>query len=169
MGTKVVTVRRAVAAAVLATVAVPAASALAMSKPVHRVSNGSSSQKPAVVGPVLGILVFGDTVGLPLGCQLVTSAIGSGATYLGHAGTASPIIDKANGGCDTASAQGASGLAKAQKAAQPLNAINGYANPVIDQAANSVTQFGNDYGQELAPFGPTIAGSGDTIRFFEGK
>jgi len=162
------TVRRAVALAVAATLAVPAASALAMSSPLGDRSGGSSDEDPAVVGPTLGILVFGDTIGLPLGCQLGTSAIGSGAAYFGQAQAVSPVIDAANGGCDTASQQGATGLAQLQEATKPLNVINDTANPVIEQTATSVEQAGQDYDQELAPFGPTVAGSGGTIRFFEG-
>ena len=163
------TVRRAAALAVAATLAVPAVSAFAMSSPFSHKSGKSSDESPAVVGPTEGILVFGDTIGLPLGCQLGTAAIGSGAAYLGHAQEASPVIDAANNGCDTASQQGAAGLAQMQQGTKPLNAINPYANPVLDQTADSVQQFGHDYGDEIAPFGPTVEGSGATIRFFEGK
>src|SRR5258706_10862191 len=129
-GTTLVTLRRALALAVVGTLAVPAASALAMSDPLGQGSNQSSDEKPAVVGPTLGILVFGDTIGLPLGCQLATSAVGSGAAYLGQAGTVSPVIDQANTGCDTVSTQGAAGLAQLQDASKPLNVVNPYVNPV---------------------------------------
>jgi hypothetical protein len=155
-------VRKALGLAVVATVAVPAAAAFAASQK-------APDPKPAVVGPTLDILRFGDVVGIPLGCQAATSAIGSGASYLGQSAAAGPVIQAVNDGCNNVSAQGAAGLEQARQATLPLAAINPYANPVIEQAATSVEQFGTDYADEIAPLGPTVAGTGPTIRYFEGK
>jgi hypothetical protein len=40
---------------------------------------------------------------------------------------------------------------------------------VIEQLATAVTKFGTDFEPALAPFGPTVAGSGNTIRFLAGS
>jgi hypothetical protein len=132
-------------------------------------SSGSSDEKPAVVGPTLDFFGFGAGIGLPLVCQAGTSAIGSGAGAAGVAGQAGPVIGKVNNGCDLASTQGVRFVAKGQQAAKPLNVINPYANNALEAAAGAVEQYGAQYNDTLAPFGPTVRGSGATLRWFEGR
>ena len=134
-------------------------------------SSGSSGsdEKPAFVGPMLDFFGFGAGIGLPLVCQAGTSAIGSGAGEVGLAGQAGAVIGRANDGCDTASSQGTTYVAKGQQLAKPLNVINPYANNALEAAAGAVEQYGTEYNDTLSPFGPTIQGSGATLRWFEGR
>jgi hypothetical protein len=132
-------------------------------------SSGSSDEKPAFVGPMLDFFGFGAGIGLPLVCQAGTSAIGSGAGAAGLAGQAGPVIGKLNDGCDTASTQGTTYVAKGQQLAKPLNVINPYANNALEAGAGAVEQYGAEYNDTLSPFGPTIQGSGATLRWFEGR
>jgi hypothetical protein len=55
------------------------------------------------------------------------------------------------------------------KDARAASAINPYVDPVIASIGTSVSNFGNTYGASLNPLGPTIAGAGATIEFFEGS
>jgi hypothetical protein len=126
-------------------------------------------ESPAVVGPLLQIFTFGNDVGVPTGCQLGSSTLGSGSAELGHAAEVAPVIVAINNGCATAQTNGDTYLAKGKTTSQPLSAWNPYVNPIIGQTGDSVEQFGTDYGDALAPFGGTIAGLGATINFFQGK
>ena len=141
-------------------------------QPVSTASHGSqasSEEKPAVVGPMLGLFGFGAGIGLPLVCQAGTSAIGSGAGEFGLAGQAGPVIGKLNDGCDTASTSGTTYVAKGQQLATPLNVINPYANQGLEAGAGAAEQYGEEYDETLSPFGPTVQGSGATLRWFEGR
>jgi hypothetical protein len=121
------------------------------------------------VGPLLDFANFGDTIGLPIVCGTGAGAIGDGANQYGFAKQASPLVNAINTMCATASARGATYIAQAQATDSPLAALNPYANPILNSAGTSVTQFGTTYGAALAPFGPTIAGLGGTIQWFEGS
>lgn len=131
--------------------------------------DSDTAEKPAILGPLLDFFRFGAGIGAPLVCQAGTSAVGSGANELGIAGQASVVIGKVNDGCDTASTQGTTYVDRGQELAKPLNVVNPYANPVLDAAAGAAEQYGEEYDETLSPFGPTIKGSGATLRWFEGR
>jgi hypothetical protein len=126
------------------------------------------AEHPAIVGPLLQIFTFGADVGIPTGCQAGTAALGSGAAYFGYAQQLGPYIGKVNNGCTTVQVQGDKYIAIGNKQSAALAAWNPYVNPVLQSTADSVTQVGTTYGDALSPFGPTIAGLGGTINFFQG-
>ncbi len=132
-------------------------------------SQASAQQKPAFIGPALDFFGFGAGIGLPLACQAGTSAAGSGANELHLAGQAGPYIAKVNDGCDTASSSGVKLVDQGRQMSQPANAINPYANAGLEATAGTVEDFGQQYDETLSPFGPTISGTGATLRWFEGR
>lgn len=125
--------------------------------------------KPVIVGATLDLFRFGAGIGAPLVCQAATSGMGSGANELGIATQAAPVIQAINDGCDTFATQGVAAVDRFAKAAQPLNALNEPVNPMIETGAKAVEDFGSTYGEEISPLGPTVVGSGATIRHFEGR
>jgi hypothetical protein len=161
-----VRMRRAVAVAGVAAVlaAAPAGTALAAGN-----DDGGSGGSPAIVGPMLDFFAFGSSVGVPTVCSLATGALGGGAAEYGFGDAISPLLLAMVNGCDTVSTQGSAYVLQGQQMSQPLVAWNPYLNPAIGQVAASTTQVGTDYGDALAPFGPTIAGLGGTIAWFEGS
>lgn len=151
------------AAATLALGTVPASAA---SKPAA--PRAAAAQSPAIVGPLLQFFTFGSDVGLPTGCQAASSGIGSGAAYFNVAGQLAPVISAINNGCTTIQTQADTYIAAGNKYSAALAVWNPYVNPVIAQSADSITQAGTEYGDAVAPFGPTIAGLGGTLNFFQG-
>ena len=140
----------------------PAGVASADSKPA------AAAQSPAIVGPLLQFFTFGSDVGIPTVCQAASSGIGSGAAYFKVAGQLAPVISAINNGCTTVQTQADTFIAAGNKYSAALAVWNPYVNPMIQQSADSVTQAGTDYGDAVAPFGPTIAGLGGTLNFFQG-
>jgi hypothetical protein len=136
--------------------------------PAGAASAADAPQSPVIVGPLLQIFTFGADVGIPTGCQAGSAAIGSGASYLNLAQQSGVVINKINSGCTTVQVYGDTFIAVGNKKSAPLAVLNPTVNPMIGQAATSVSQAGTDYGPAIAPFGPTIAGLGATINFFQG-
>jgi hypothetical protein len=129
----------------------------------------SAGQTPAVVGPLLDFFSFGDNIGLPLVCGTAAAGVGDGAAQYGFAQEASTLIDAIDNFCSTASTDGADYIAEGQATDSPLAGFNPVANPMLQSTGSSVSEFGTTYGTALAPFGPTIAGLGGTIEWFEGS
>lgn len=113
--------------------------------------------------PILQLMSFGDTTGLPLACQLSTSLMAGAAP-----GT-SPIVTNITEQCNQLSAQGQSYLNQAITASEHLNALNPVLDPVFVSMSSALKNLGTNYGPQLAPFGPMIAGLGSTVAFFEGS
>lgn len=113
--------------------------------------------------PILQLMSFGDSTGLPLACQLSTSLL-AGASP----GT-SPIVTNITDQCNQLSAQGQTYLDQAITASEQLNALNPVLNPVFVSMSSGLKNLGTQYGPQLAPFGPMIAGLGSTVAFFEGS
>jgi hypothetical protein len=127
--------------------------------------NGSSA---AVVTPLLQSGEFGDTVGFPLACSdagSVISIIGASTS----AKTVSPLVDELDAQCSQLSTQGSGRLQQAIAESQSLTLINPLVNPLIAALANGFTTVGTQDASLLAPFGPTVAGLGGTVAFFEGS
>ncbi|MCW2613316.1 MAG: hypothetical protein JWN08_310 [Frankiales bacterium] len=151
-------------------VVLPAGSALAALEQgagTGRAVLAAEGESPAIVGPTLGLFKFGTDIGTPIACNLATSYIADGAAELDQ--NADAAVKEINNGCSTFSTEGTKLVVQGQEASKPLAAVNEFANPAIDQVADSVAQTGTENGEVLAPMGPTIAGLGDTIRFFKGK
>lgn len=130
----------------------------------------TSSGNPAIVGPLLTTLTFGDQIALPTGCGLLGGVIEAGAAYVPGSGAAlSPLLTELNTACSEVAAQGATDLRQASASVAPLSAWNPVLNPIIAQIGAGVQAFGTNYGQSFGPFGPTLAGFGGTINYFEGS
>lgn len=132
-------------------------------------ADGTAPPNPAVLGPLLKMFYYGDQLGVPLGCQAVTAAVGSGAGAYGQAATVYPLISAINDGCNQVATGGAAFIAQGQTASAPLAAWNPYVNPLLKTVGTTVTQQGGTYGSAINPFGATVAGLGGTIDFFEGS
>jgi hypothetical protein len=102
-------------------------------------------------------------------CGITSATAGSGFQEFGAAEQGNSVVDGINAGCAAFSEQGGAFVEQGKVAQAPYATMfNGYANPAIGQVAAAVTAFGTDYDPALSPFGPTIAGTGDTINFFQG-
>ena len=132
-------------------------------------SRAAEGESPVIFGPLLGFFKFGAGVGAPLVCQAATSGMGSGAGEIGVAEQAAPVIQAINDGCDTMSTNGVMFVEMGQEQSAPAAALNPFVNPVIESAATGIENFGRDYHDTVSPFGSTIEGSGNTVRWLEGK
>lgn len=156
--------RRVVVAFAALAVAVPAGAFAAT--PAHA---AEPPPKTAVVGPLLDFFGFGATVGAPLLCGVVSSSLGSGFQEFGAADQGNAVVSGIDSGCDAFSTQGGEFVDQGKTAQAPYaGAFNPYADPAIGQFADAVSEFGRTYGSALAPFGPTVEGAGNTIKFFRG-
>jgi hypothetical protein len=126
--------------------------------------------KTAVVGPLLDFFGFGATVGAPVFCGAVSASLGSGFQEFGAAEQGNALVDGIDQGCALFSDQGNAFVEQGKVAQAPYaEAFNPVANPLIEQLGSAVTEFGTTFEPALAPFGPTVAGSGNTIRFLVGS
>ena len=156
--------RIATAGAVVALSVVPLSAASASP------AQAAEGDKTAVVGPLLDFFGFGTTVGAPVFCGTLSASLGSGFQEFGAAEQGSAITDGIDQGCATFAEQGNAFVEQGKVAQAPYaQQFNPVANPVLEQFATAVTDFGTTYEPALAPFGPTVAGSGNTIRFLVGS
>jgi hypothetical protein len=143
---------------------VVAAGTVASSAGVASADSGSQSPQPGgstvIVTPLLQVLQFGDTVGLPLACSASSVAATQSA--------AAPVVAQVLSECQTVSTQGDGALQQAITASQGLTFINPVVNPAVSGLASEFQNTGDNYGPSLSPLGPTIGGLGDTILFFRG-
>lgn len=123
----------------------------------------------AVVTPLLRFFDFGDVVGLPLVCGVATSTVSAGLAQANLDQYAGPIVTLVSGRCADASQQGDAYLQQAITQSQSLSVINPAVNPVLGATATGLQTLGTQYGQGLAPLGPTVAGLGSTVTYFEGS
>jgi hypothetical protein len=125
---------------------------------------------PALVGPLLQTLYFGDGLAVPEVCGLTVGVIGAGAAYVpGSGAELSPFLAELNSDCSKIATEGQAFIAQWQAASAPLEALNPVLAPEIAQIGQGVQAFGTNYSASLGPFGPTVAGLGNTIDFFEGS
>ncbi len=133
-------------------------------------AHAGSGDSTAVVGPVLNLFGFGTSIGTPIFCGTASASLGSGFQELGAVEQGNPIVSAIDEGCAAFAQQGTTFVQQGKDAQAPFAAqVNPVANPVFEQLATAVTDFGATFEPALAPFGPTIAGSGNTIRFFAGS
>jgi len=130
-------------------------------------SSGSGSGA-AVVTPLLDMFEFGNTIGLPLLCSDAGSIVSIFGAQSGTAAETSPIVTQLDDACSQLASQGSTYLQQAITESQSLELINPYVDPLIGDLSNGASTVGTQYGSSLAPFGPTVAGLGGTVAFFEG-
>lgn len=130
----------------------------------------AEGDKTAVVGPLLDFFGFGATVGAPVFCGAVSASLGSGFQEFGAVQEGNTLVGGIDEGCALFAEQGNAFVEQGKVAQAPYaEQFNPVANPVIEQLGAAVTEFGTAFEPALAPFGPTVAGSGNTIRFLSGS
>jgi hypothetical protein len=122
----------------------------------------ADSASAAVVTPLLQLFEFGNAVGLPLACD-------AAASVLSNESAVSPIALQLVTACQALSQQGDVYLREAITASRGLAFINPAVNPAISALASQLRNVGGNSGPLLSPMGPTIAGLGGTVAFFEGS
>jgi hypothetical protein len=120
----------------------------------------------AIVTPVASLFGFGASVGLPLLCGVAAGLASNVGNAAGAARASGPVITQFEAACAQFSASGSAGIAAMKKAVEPLAVINPAADPLIDTAAQTLVTFGTTAGPSIAPFGPTVAALGATVRWF---
>jgi hypothetical protein len=60
-------------------------------------------------------------------------------------------------------------LQQAIAQSQALALLNPIVNPLIAELATGLQTIGTQFAGSLSPFGPTVAGLGGTVSFFEGS
>lgn len=150
-------------AAVAAALSVTAAAVVPADAAAAPVSDDSGTGDTALITPLLRILNFGATVGLPLACSAASSLLPAFESQL------SDLSNELADQCSKLSSMGGNYLAQAIQQSSALQLVNPVLNPLIAQFSQQVGQTGKDQAAALSPFGPTIAGLGGTIAFFEGS
>jgi hypothetical protein len=130
--------------------------------------NTGSGSGAAVVTPLLKFFEFGNTVGLPLMCSDAGSVVSIFGAQSGTAAATSPVVTELDSECSQLASQGSTFLQQAITESESLELINPYVDPLIGDLSTGLSTAGNQYGSSLAPFGPTVAGLGGTVAFFEG-
>jgi hypothetical protein len=143
---------------------------LAVSSQAIADSGGAGNSSPAVVGPALRTLKFGDTTGLNLGCAAGLGVVSAGASGVpGASQLVGPVQGTVASSCAQVSTQGAGYIDAFNAAVAPLAILNPDINPFIAASAQAMQTIGTDYASSIAPFGPTVVGLGTDIQFFEGS
>lgn len=133
-------------------------------------AQAADGDKTAVVGPLLDFFGFGATVGAPVFCGAVSASLGSGFQEFGASEQGNALVEGLDQGCSLFSEQGNAFVEQGKVAQAPYaEQFNPIANPAIEQLGTAVTEFGTTFEAALAPFGPTVSGSGSTIRFLMGS
>ena len=131
--------------------------------------NSGNSGSGAVITPLLKMFYFGNNVGLPLACSDAGSVVSILGTQTGGTATSSAIVTELDGLCQQLSSQGGGYLQQAIAQSRALTMINPVVNPLIADLATGLSTVGTQEGGSLSPFGPTVAGLGGTVTFFEGS
>lgn len=112
---------------------------------------------------------FGATIGTPVVCGTASATLGSGFQEFGAAEQGNALVEGVNQGCAVFVEQSGAFIEQGKVAQAPYaEAFNPVANPLIEQLAVAVTDFGTSFEPALAPFGPTVIGAGNTVRFLAG-
>ncbi len=122
----------------------------------------------AGVTPLLNMFEFGDTIGLPLACSDAGSVVSIIGAESDSSQSISPLVVQLDSQCSQLSSEGSGYLQQAIAESQGLALINPAVNPLIAALSGGLTTTGTQQGPALAPFGPTVAGLGGTVAFFEG-
>jgi hypothetical protein len=160
-------------------VAAVAAAGLGVLAPLALLSPASASSAPtgntgnsgnaAVVTPLLEIFKFGNAVGLPLACSDAGSIVSIIGSQTGGTSVSSKLVTELDGQCQQLSSKGGDYLQQAIAQSRALTMLNPAVNPLIAALAKALNTVGTQEGASLSPFGPTVAGLGGTVAFFEGS
>jgi hypothetical protein len=148
-------------------VAVPAGASSSAAPTGTTGNTGSSSA--AVVTPLLRFFVFGNTVGLPLLCSDAGSVVSIIGASSNSAKETSKLVTELDDLCAKMASAGTQYLNEGIAKSEALTFINPVVDPLIADLDNGLQTVGTQYGPSLAPFGPTVAGLGGTVSFFEGS
>lgn len=144
----------------------PAAASAASSTSSGNTGNTGSA---GIVTPLLKLFEFGNTLGLPLACSDAGSVISIVGSQTGGAAASSKLVTELDTLCNQLSSEGGKYLQQAIAESRALALLNPLIDPLIADLAQGLSTIGTQYGSSLAPFGPTIAGLGGTVTFFEGS
>ena len=122
-----------------------------------------------MVTPLLEIFKFGNAIGLPLACSDAGSIISIIGSQTGGTAVASKLVTELDSQCQQLSSKGGDYLQQAMAQSRALTLLNPVVNPLISALAKALNTVGTQQGAELSPFGPTVAGLGGTVTFFEGS
>jgi hypothetical protein len=131
--------------------------------------NTGNSGSAAVVTPLLEMFKFGNAIGLPLACSDAGSIVSIIGTQTGGTAVASKLVTELDSQCNELSSKGGDYLEQAIAQSQALRLLNPVVNPLISALATALSTVGTQEGASLSPFGPTVAGLGGTVTFFEGS
>ena len=131
--------------------------------------NTGNSGNSAVVTPLLKMFAFGNSIGLPLMCSDAGSIVSILGSQTGGTAVSSKLVTELDGQCQQLSSKGGVYLQQAIAQSRALTLINPAVNPLIAALATALTTTGTQEGAALSPFGPTVAGLGGTVTFFEGS
>lgn len=131
--------------------------------------NTGNSGSSAVVTPLLKMFEFGNSIGLPLMCSDAGSIVSIIGSQTGGTAVSSKLVTELDSQCQQLSSKGGDYLQQAIAQSRALTLINPVVNPLIAALASALSTTGTQEGAELSPFGPTVAGLGGTVTFFEGS
>lgn len=137
--------------------------------PTAMASPTPGGQSAAVITPLLTLFQFGDTVGIPEGCNTSLSVLEAVLSQSQVADQVSPLLSQIGAQCQSVSDQGAPLIADGMSAAEPASALNALVNPAIAEGSSTLGNLGSAPGLSTSPFGPTISGLSQSITFFEGQ
>jgi len=160
-------------------IATVAAAGLGIFAPLALVSPSGASSAPtgntgntgsaAAVTPLLEIFKFGNAVGLPLACSDAGSVVSIIGSQTGGTAVASKLVTELDSQCNQLSSKGGDYLQQAIAQSRALTLLNPVVNPLISALAKALNTVGTQEEGSLSPFGPTVAGLGGTVTFFEGS
>jgi hypothetical protein len=131
--------------------------------------NTGNTGSSAVVTPLLEMFQFGNAVGLPLACSDAGSIVSIIGTQTGGTAVASKLVTELDDQCQQLSSKGGDYLQQAIAQSRALTLLNPVVNPLISNLAKALNTVGTQEEGSLSPFGPTVAGLGGTVTFFEGS
>jgi hypothetical protein len=132
-------------------------------------NNANTDSSAAVVTPLLEFFEFGNTIGTPLICSDAGSVVSIIGIQGGAGKVSTPLVNELSALCARVVAQGNGYLKQGVSQSEVLSPINPVVNPLIAALSNGFNTVGTNYGASLSPFGPTVAGLGGTVAFFEGS
>jgi hypothetical protein len=132
-------------------------------------TSSAAPQSTAVVTPLLTLFEFGDTVGVPEGCQTALTAVSAVVAQAALSNQFSPLAAQIGTECQHLADVGAGYIQQGLTASQSAAALNTLLNPGVAAGANALNTIGNSPGMQNSPLGPTIAGLSQTFTFFEGS
>ncbi len=130
--------------------------------------NTGGGSSAAVITPLLKMFEFGNAIGLPLACSDAGSIISIIGTQTGGTSLASSLVTELDGQCSELAAKGGGYLQQAIAESSALSLLNPVVDPLIADLSKALSTVGTQFGTSLSPFGPTVAGLGGTVTFFEG-